>query len=201
MIYKIFQVTVILFFAYFVSDFRKKNITKQLLSPTLLIAMKLAYMVPLIIFLSSVIRTERLLITDLLSLGITLVGLGVVAFAKLTLGKNHSWTGYGTFPEVFCTGGVFSYVRHPMYSGIITCIIGMVLHVVFHASLALILINIIYSAFIVYVLTSSAKAETDHLLGLFGEDYQNYIKQVHPFFPVRKYANEASTEQPPRRCN
>lgn len=195
MFYKITQVLVILFFAFFVSDLRKKNKIKRILNPNLLIVMKLAYMVPLLIFLSSVICTEQLVYMDFLSLFITLVGLGIVSIAKLSLGRNHSWTGYVTFPDAFCTGSVFSYVRHPMYSGIFTCIIGMLLHVLFHAPLPLSLINIIFSAFIVYVLISSANAEADHLLELFGEDYQNYMKQVHPFFPVRKYDSGASSKQ------
>ena len=78
-------------------------------------------------------------------------------------------------------------MRHPMYTGIITCIIGMVLHVGFHVSFLYLVINVIFSLFIIYVLISSARVETSHLLELFGENFQHYIDQVHPFLPVRRY--------------
>lgn len=185
--YKILQISIIILFGVLVSDLRKKNITKRLLNQKLLIIMKLSYLAPLIIFLVSVITNKKILITDVFALVITLIGLMVVADAKFNLGKNHSWTGYGTFPENFCTKGSFSLMQHPMYTGIIICIIGMVLHVSFHVSWPWLLLNLVSSLFIIYILISSAKKENEHLQELFGDDYKNYADQIHPFLPIRRY--------------
>ncbi len=190
-LYKILQISIIILFGVLVSDLRKKNITKRLLDQKLLILMKVSYLAPLFIFLVSVINNEKYLLTDVFALFITLIGLMVVANAKYHLGRNHSWTGYGTFPEHFCTKGSFSLMQHPMYTGIIICILGMVLHVSFHISWPWLLLNLVSSAFIVYILVSSAKKENEHLQELFGDEYKNYADQIHPFLPIRRYKTKS----------
>jgi len=185
LIYKIFQILIILLFAFFVSDLRRKNVTKELLNGKLILLMKIIYIIPLLIFLISVINSDELLITDIISMSFTIVGLVIVILAKLTLGVNHSWTGYGTFPEEFLRKGIFSKIRHPMYTGIFICIFGMWFHVFWHATLLLAIINFSCSLFIFYVLISSARKETEHLINLFGDDYEHYANRVHPFLPIK----------------
>ena len=183
--YKVSQVVIILLFAFFVSDLRKKNQTKELLNHKLIIVMKIVYIIPLAIFLYSVITTEALLVTDFISFLLTLIGLVVVILAKSSLGINHSWTGYGTFPKSICKKGIFSIIRHPMYTGIFMCILGMWFHVISHQNVLLIIINLISSFFILFVLTSSAIKEEQHLSSLFGEDYEEYERCVPRFFPIK----------------
>lgn len=185
LIYKIVQTLIILLFAFFVSDLRKKNQTKKLLNQTLLVSMKVIYLIPLLIFLFSVFRSNTFLVSDFLSLLFTLVGLAIVMVAKISLGTYHSWTGLGTYPKAFLSKGIYSKIRHPMYTGIFTCIIGMWFHVFWHASLFLIITNFCCSLFIFYVLISSSHKEEEHLLLLFGNDYQQYLNQVHPFLPIK----------------
>ena len=179
-IYKVIQVIIIILFAFFVSDLRKKNQTTELLNHNLLLFMKLIYIVPLVIFLYSVVKVSNILWSDVFGLLLTLFGLFIVIIAKFSLGNNHSWTGYGTFPDAFCAKGIYSVVRHPMYFGIFLCIGGMWFHVVGHLGWLLIAINLISSLFIIYVLASSSKKEELHLKNLFGESYERYKQSVPP---------------------
>ena len=110
-----------------------------------------------------------------------------VIVSKISLGVNHSWTGYGTFPKEFLSSGIYSKIRHPMYMGIFICIFGMWFHVFWHATLLFLIINYICSLFIFYVLIASASKEEKHLLYLFGKDYQQYVIKIHPFLPITKH--------------
>lgn len=183
--YKLLQIVIILVFALFVSDLRKKNKTKELLNHKLIIFMKVIYMVPLIIFIYSVINIRDLYISDYIGLSLTFVGLFIVILAKMSLGKNHSWTGYGTFPDSLVTSGIYSYIRHPMYVGIFVCIFGMWVHIFSHLDIYLLIVNVFSSIFILYVLLSSSKREEQHLQGIFSEDYVDYSKEVSMFLPIR----------------
>jgi len=183
---KIVQTLIILLFALLVSDLRRKNQTKTLLNRTLLVFMKVIYLTPLLIFLVSVIRSKAFLVSYFLSLFFTLLGLVIVMVPKISLGANHSWTGYETFPKEFISNGLYSKIRYPMYTGIFICIFGMWFHFFWHTTLWFAIINFICSLFIFYVLISSAQKETQHLLLLFGNDYQQYINNVHPFLPLKK---------------
>ena len=124
LIYKSVQTLIILPFAFF-SDLRKKDKTKKPLNQTLLVSKKVIYLIPLLIFLFSVFRSNTFLVSDFLSLLFTLVGFAIVMVAKISLGTYNSWTGFGTLPKAFLSKGIYSIIRHPMYTGIFTCIIGM----------------------------------------------------------------------------
>ena len=181
--FQIIQTLVILIFLVFVSDLRKKNQTKSLINPVLLIIMKITYVIPLGLFLLAVITLNNVFIKDWVALLLTIVGVIIVIIAKTTLGGHHSWTGYGAFPKSFSASGIYSKIRHPMYLGIYLCIIGMVLFIFKHLSLPLFIIDVVGSGYIVFILYTSAKKETEHLIGLFGTHFENYCNEVPAYLP------------------
>ena len=181
--FQIIQALVILVFLVFVSDIRKKNKTKLLINPLLLRIMKVIYAIPLGLFLFAVITMKSIFIKDWIALLLTVVGLIIVINAKTTLGDNHSWTGYGTFPKSFSATGIYSIIRHPMYLGIYLCIIGMILFIFNHLSLPLFILDIIGSGYIIFILNTSAKRETEHLKGLFGNHFEKYCNTIPAYLP------------------
>ena len=73
LIYKIIQTLIILLFALFVSDLRRKNKTIELLNGKLIVFMKIVYIIPLLIFLISVINSDSFLITDVIGMSLTIL--------------------------------------------------------------------------------------------------------------------------------
>lgn len=181
--FQIIQSLVILIFLVFVSDLRKKNLTKSLINPILLQIMKAVYVIPLGLFLLAVITMNSVLFKDWIALILTITGLIIVVIAKITLGTNHSWTGYGAFPKSFSASGIYSLIRHPMYLGIYLCIIGMILFIFRHLSLPLFIVDIIGSGYIFFILYTSAKKETEHLISIFGNTFEKYRDDVPAYLP------------------
>lgn len=145
--------------------------------------MKAVYVIPLGLFLVSVITMNSIFYKDWIALLITIAGAIIVIIAKVTLGNNHSWTGYGSFPKSFSASGIYSIIRHPMYLGIYLCIIGMVLFIYKHLSFPLLVIDIIGSGYIIFILYTSAKKETEHLISLFGDNFEKYRSKVPAYLP------------------
>jgi len=182
--FKIIQIVITIVFAFFISDLRRKN-QSPLISQTPLKVIKLSYLFPISIYAYAVVTKLSLSYFDALALVVTCLGTMLVAISKITLGKRHTWAGYCLKTnEYFMAKGVYSYVRHPLYTGIFVFSMGGFF--IFIANSIWFLAAIVIFTIISF-LAIAAKRETAHLSEKFGEPFNEYKKQVHPFLPLRRF--------------
>ncbi len=109
------------------------------------------------------------MIEMLIGLGIVLVG---VALIIMGWGRIYS----AQREDKLVTGGLYSYMRHPQYTGIYLALFGQLIHWPTLPTLLL------FPA-IVYLYYHLAKKEEKTMLERFGREYDNYRKKVPMFFP------------------
>ena len=181
---KIDQLVVIVVFAVFISDLRKKN-QSPLIGQMPLKVLKLCYLAPICFYIYTIITLASLSYFDLLALGITCAGSVLVVISKISLGDKHTWAGYcHKANKCFMTKGVYSYIRHPLYTGIFVFSIGGFFTFILNSIWFLSAI-VIFA--IISFLASVAKKETAYLSEKFGDPFNEYKKQVHPFLPLRRF--------------
>ena len=121
----------------------------------------------------------------------------IVIFAKSKLGKNHSWTGYSaTNITNFTTTGIYNYIRHPLYLGIIIAVFGTALVVFprYDVNLTIFIIYIIGMIFTFTFIFISSKKETEFLTEKFGKEFIDYVERVPSFFP-KIFSSKAKTDK------
>ena len=117
--------------------------------------------------LVDVISFPALLLPSFVSLGF---GLYLVAKShKAVFGEAH------VQPKLL-DSGVYSWVRHPMYLGILMCCLGF-----FFVSPSLLSIGILLAFFIIY--DKMTTYEEKNLTQILGEEYIAYQKRVPKWFP------------------
>jgi hypothetical protein len=92
-IFKPLQITIIFIFGVFISDIRKKKDMIPLINTRLTLALKMSYLVPIIIYCYTLVIMDWISPVDWTALAITSFGTLLSTKAKLDLGNNHSWTG------------------------------------------------------------------------------------------------------------
>jgi len=181
---KIIQFVIIVVFAVFISDLRKKN-QSPLIGQMPLKVLKLCYLIPIIFYGYIIITLTSLTIFDVLALTITCAGSVLVAISKISLGDKHTWAGHCLKAnKCFMTKGVYSYIRHPLYTGIFVFSIGGFFTFILNSMWFLVAI-IVFA--IIGFLAIVAKKETSYLSERYGEPFDEYKKQVHPFLPLRRF--------------
>lgn len=106
---------------------------------------------------------------------IAVVGFAFSIWARISLGKN--WGMPRTLKEKpeLVTAGPYKYVRHPIYTGVITAMAGTVLV----ATPFWIFPIIVFSAYFIY----SAKKEEKDMLEQFPKEYREYKKNTKFLIP------------------
>jgi protein-S-isoprenylcysteine O-methyltransferase Ste14 len=103
------------------------------------------------------------------------LGLGLTVCARIRLGRNWgSPMSQKEDPELI-TGGVYAYVRHPIYSGIILAMIGSAIG----HSVAWTLPLVLTGAYFIY----SARREEEALCRQFPESYPAYMRRTKMLVP------------------
>ncbi len=184
LVFKIIQLMIIGVFTVFISDLRKKN-QSPLICQVDLKALKLVYLFPLGIYFYSVVTMVSLTYFGLLGLVISCLGCLLVVISKKTLGNKHTWAGYCLKENnCFIVKGVYSYIRHPLYTGIFVFSMGgFFLNVLTFMWFLFVIAVFATISILVYI----AGKETAYFSDRFGEPFNDYKKQVHPFFPLSKY--------------
>lgn len=108
---------------------------------------------------------------------IVLIGAGVSIFARKELGTNwaHAFEYQVKQKQELVTSGIYKYIRHPIYIGLILGFIGGEL--VVKSYLVFVAVIIIAGAYY------QAQLEEKLLIKYFGEDYKNYMKRSKMFIP------------------
>ena len=132
---------------------------------------------------------KEFLYSDIAAFVLTLSGMLLVVKAKLDLADSHTWAGYGIENQSLVTRGIYSYIRHPLYTGIFIFIAGGLAIVLPRIPGLLIFVVFAFVLYLSVFLVRSARRETRLLLDTFGKDFIDYQRQVHPFLPLRKYSS------------
>lgn len=130
---------------------------------------------------------DNVTIADFFALSLTLLGTVTAAKAKRDLGICHTWTGYCKESSSLRADGIYAYVRHPLYTGIYLFIMGGLSTIIIHSPWYLTTVVIGMVIFIMSFLAIAASKETNYLRNNLGKDFENYLEQVHPFLPLKKY--------------
>jgi protein-S-isoprenylcysteine O-methyltransferase Ste14 len=90
--------------------------------------------------------------------------------------------------------GVYSYIRHPLYTGASLFLLGSLLTMVAHLTWCVSLVVVAASVFVMCSLAITARRETRILAATFGAEFLSYKKRVHAFLPLHKYEGKEENE-------
>ena len=186
--FKSIQFFIIGIFVVFISDFRNKSGMVPIINEKITSLLKISYLVPLGIFVDILIFMDNLTYFTFLGLFLTVLGTAITVKAKYDLRTHHTWIGYCKDSSILITTGIYSYVRHPLYTGICLFMIGGLIAAIPNTTL---LVSILFTIIIIYImsfLAILASKETKHLQKTAGQDFLRYQKEVHPVFPIKKYS-------------
>lgn len=190
-IFKLSQIILLVIFVIYISDFRRKRGMYPLINEKLTKLLKISYLFPLILYVYIVINLESIFLLDILALILTALGTLTVVKAKKDLSKKHTWVGYSLSDSTFTTKGIYSYIRHPIYTGIYLFIGGGLFTTVPHAISKIhpvfSLIALLSIIYILFFITFLANKETKTLNKLHGKKFQTYKENVHPFLPIQRF--------------
>ena len=186
-LFKIAQFIILLAFAVFISDLRKKKGMRSLLNGKLTLSIKICYPI-LICTYGFIIATLELLLTlDFVALAVTFLGMLLVVKAKIDLGKYHTWAGFHFKATELVTEGVYAFIRHPMYTGVYIFVLGGLSTAIFRVPWFLTLVGLITLVYMMVLVPIIASRETVLLTQEFGDEFLRYQERVHAFLPLRKF--------------
>lgn len=107
---------------------------------------------------------------------VTILGIGFAVWARVHLGKN--WSSRPAIHEnhTITRTGPYAIVRHPIYTGILTGILGTAIAT--GALLAFVTLFVIFVLFLIKI-----RMKEQFLLEEFGEDYERYRGEVRALVP------------------
>ena len=107
---------------------------------------------------------------------VVLAGLIVMIWSRVTLGKNWSANIVLKEGHELITSGPYSFVRHPIYSGLLLMILGVTLYVGSFAWLVLFVLFFIGAYF-------KAMKEEELMVKQFSQEYNEYRRRVKAIIP------------------
>jgi protein-S-isoprenylcysteine O-methyltransferase Ste14 len=119
---------------------------------------------------------HRTLSLAILSVGIVLLGLFVLIWARRTLGSNWNATAHGTENQGLVQIGPYKHIRHPMYTGFLTMVLGSA--IAYGHLLGVLILAMFIAGFCV-----KAMREEFMLRGAFGQAYEAYWQETKAFIP------------------
>ncbi len=134
---------------------------------------------------------------DVVGQALVLVGLLFVAFAALGLGRSLTPTPVPKDTAELQTTGLYAYVRHPIYSGVLVIVVGLVVGSENIWKLALGLFTIVF-------FNVKARWEESRLAERY-PTYSEYCANTPRFVPLRRHARQTrdatngAQDQPPSR--
>ena len=189
LIFQVPALMILLIFAFFVSDFRNKEGMNALVNRKWILLIKILYAIPVLLYSDVLVTLENIQITDSIGLFSTLAATLMVVKAKKDMGQYHTWAGHKLNDTRMITRGIYSLIRHPLYTGIFVFMFGALIISVNHNpfNLFLSVIAVMIVAFLMVFLVMMAIRESRYLKEEFGEEYARYHAQVHAFVPISRY--------------
>jgi len=189
-VFQVCQAIVAVIFAVFIFDVRRKTGMVPLINEQWTFILKLSILCPLVVYVYALVTLEGVLLFDLLAFSLTLLGVFLVVKAKLDLAKLHTWTGFCIDTPKLVSHGIYSYIRHPLYTGIYLFVFGVILTVFLRSNWFLVVPTGVSLMYVLSFLAVSASRETVLLEKKLGSVFTNYKEQVHFCLPLRKYVTQ-----------
>jgi protein-S-isoprenylcysteine O-methyltransferase Ste14 len=136
-----------------------------------------------------VITIESIQLNEVLALVLSATSTTLLVVAKKTLGRHHTWVGYHLDESTIIKHGIYSRIRHPIYTSSMIFIISSFflikdrmdgypnwLVIMIFAILSCIAIFIIYLAML----------ESREMKMKYGKEFDKYKAQVRAFIPFNK---------------
>ena len=183
-------------FFFYVFDIRRKDGMEPIVRETWTTVMKLLSIMLLGLYGALLINAQDVCGLDWLSLVPAAVGAGLVAAAKITLGRWHTWVGYHKRDTVIVQHGIYSRIRHPLYTGIFLYEFGVILYLArraTHAQTPSWIVLLVAAAFL-YLMTfniTMAMRESREMERKFGDAFREYQSRVRAFIPFNRGASTA----------
>lgn len=190
-LYQVVQTALLAMFAIAISDIRRKDNMSATFQLGWLALLKAVYLVPLAIYGYTLLALQALTWLDAVAITLTAIGTFLAVRAKIDLGAQHAWVGYHRDGTQVVTHGIYSYIRHPIYSGILFFIAGGLSIALPRVSTLAVALGGLSLVYIIGFLSLAARRESHRLTVVHGDEYGDYKKQVHPFLPVKKYRKAA----------
>lgn len=187
--YKVASFAVFLVFLWFVFDIRQKPNMVPLIRQLWTTVMKVLSIAVMGFYCYLVAISESLRLHHVAALVLTALGAGLVATAKLTLGRQHTWAGYHLTKTKLVSYGVYSYIRHPLYTGVFLFEFGgLALIVGEHTPTGApvdLAIAVAFAYLMAFNIVTAGK-ESQNLEKQFGDEYRQYRARVRAFLPIRR---------------
>lgn len=118
-----------------------------------------------------------LVLFQVLGMGLFLVGIAMNVAGHLALKEQYAdlWAP-SKLGEDFVKTGIYSRIRHPIYSGVMMFEVGLVLYFQTWFGLALLIPTFV-------IIVKAASKEEEFLVKRFGEGYEEYMSRTRQFLP------------------
>lgn len=192
LLYRAIALVVFAAFVFYVFDIRHKKGMKPLVNGTWTSLMKLLALAMLVLYAYLLVTLEEIGRFDIVALVVTAVGTSLVMAAKLTLGRYHTWAGYHLPETTIVSHGIYSRLRHPLYTGAILFEIGTFFVIFPRMSIYPTYVPAIIAGIFVYMICFNiylATCESKAMKQKFGKQFDEYKARVRAFIPINKSLN------------
>jgi protein-S-isoprenylcysteine O-methyltransferase Ste14 len=117
-ILKVYLVGIFIGFIRFGMDIRSRPTMRPLVLLPYIRFMQVCCFILLSIYILSVFHISILKWGQLVTMILTTLGVCMVAWAKTSLGKSFTWTGFHLSNPVIVRHGPYQYFKHPLYYGV-----------------------------------------------------------------------------------
>jgi protein-S-isoprenylcysteine O-methyltransferase Ste14 len=199
--YKLLAFAVFGIFVFFVFDIRQKPGMVPIVQPIFTRIMKLLSIALFVVYAVVLAGLGELTPLDWVALALTTAGSALVTTAKVTLGRFHTWTGFHLQQTTIVSAGIYSYLRHPLYTGIFLVEFGglaLVTPRLAHVDLRLVPVTLATVLYLMMFNIVMASRESREMARKFGADFDAYRSEVRAFIPIR-HARRRSPVAPTQR--
>jgi protein-S-isoprenylcysteine O-methyltransferase Ste14 len=187
--YKLVAFAVFAIFVFFVFDIRQKPGMVPIVRPIYTRIMKLLSIALFGVYAVVLARLQELTAVDWAALAFTTAGASLVTTAKLTLGRFHTWTGFHLQSTTIVRAGIYSYLRHPLYTGIFLVEFGGLALVTPRLAQIDLRLLPLTAVTVLYLMTFNivmAGRESREMARKFGPEFDAYRSEVRAFIPIRR---------------
>jgi protein-S-isoprenylcysteine O-methyltransferase Ste14 len=114
-------------------------------------------------------------VTGVVGTVLVVLGMGLAVFARLRLGRNWGMPASRKENPEFITGGPYQFIRHPIYTGFLTAMLGTAIAL----SPIWLLLFVLFGAYFIL----AARREERYMSELFPEQYPAYMKRTKMLVP------------------
>lgn len=189
--YKVIAFGFYALFVFYVFDIRNKPGMRPIVTAVWTQLMKALSLVVLATYAAIIVSMSDLQLSDWVGTGLTALGAVLVATAKITLGRYHTWTGYHLEKTTIVRNGIYSRLRHPLYTGIFLFEFGgltvMLPRLVVRTPWSLLAIVPVFLYLMIFNVAMAAR-ESREMERKFGSEFHGYRATVRAFVPIRRRA-------------